>query len=221
MKSLAGVAFALLCSVAAAAEPARMVPSLDDPLESLETLAGSVDVQSEGERVFVTLRAQDPAGERLFIVETEGPSGLSASSYSYGDAEVLFWKGHLVVIAARDGQALHFSIPGVDARSTPAQDRARRTPDPAKLDAHLREGYELTRIDRVTALISRGGPRAFDPIDRGELKVAPREEPKEPTGVGSCGKSCTITCGDNSSCSVSCGETRCASCTCPALCKCS
>jgi hypothetical protein len=39
------------------------------------------------------------------------------------------------------------------------------------------------------------------------------------SGLSTCGRSCSMTCGDGSHCSISCGL-GCASCSCPALCAC-
>ncbi len=213
--------FAASAAVANPIEPIRVV----SPLDTVERLSGRVEVQSQDGVVKVALHEKDSAGH-LFIVETEGigqPLSLRAAS-----AEVFLWRGHLVVIASRQGKALHFSIPDVEARpGAKPVDLPWVGPksDTRDLDALLKERYELTRIDTATAIISRGGPQAFligqeresGPLDKQDPLYVP---PDPGSGNGSCGSSCTIACGDGSNCSVTCASNRCASCTCPPSCQC-
>ncbi|MDP9122553.1 MAG: hypothetical protein M3O15_14490 [Acidobacteriota bacterium] len=144
------------------------------------------------------------------------------------NAEVLLWRGHLVVIAPRTGKALHFSIPGMEAevRSAELPDRADRRippPDAVELDGRLGGQFELTRVATATAIISRSGPRALLPDEPLALLRA-NDDVQDlggGTGVGTCGASCSTSCRDGSSCSTSCGANLCAHCSCPASCTCS
>jgi hypothetical protein len=139
-----------------------------------------------------------------------------------GSAQVFFWRGHLAVLAAQEGKALHFSIPGLDTPQGPATGRLAPGAD---FDALLAR-YELTKIETATAIVSGQGPRPT--LDRewgeprsGTKELDPLTPPPEPGGVGSCGVSCSISCADGSSCTATCGPKRCAACTCPASCACS
>jgi hypothetical protein len=214
--------FAASVAVANPIEPIRVV----SPLDTVERLTGRVEIHSDSRAVTVALHGNDSADGHLFIVETEGieqPISLRAAS-----AEVFFWRGHLVVIVSRQGKALHFSIPGIDATSGAKpvdMPWVGTKSDIRDLDAWLEERYELTRIDTATGIISRGGPQAFlvdqeaggGPLDKQDPFYVP---PDPGSGNGSCGVSCSITCGDQSTCSVTCASNRCASCTCPPSCTC-
>ncbi|MES1242653.1 MAG: hypothetical protein ABUT39_13645 [Acidobacteriota bacterium] len=212
-KALLGCA-ALLFTVSVAAEPAK--PPLS-PLAAVQAFRGSVEIRTTGQTVLVTLRGED--GDHAFKVETDLLAGLPGPFHT-GDAEILFWRGHLVVTASREGKAWHFSVPGADALRRPEDPRL----PGRELDARLQAAYELTRIDRASAILSRSGPAALTPGPEERLKgiFASDTEYQDPGGggIGSCGKTCNITCGDGSSCSASCSESRCASCSCPASCSC-
>jgi hypothetical protein len=198
--------------LAAETTPDRRLMS---PLSFVQTLHGDVEMRSSGQTVVVTVRAED--GDHLFKVETDLLAGLPQLSATA--AEVLFWRGHLVVTTLREGKAWHFSVPGMDALRNPED-----PPLPGRaLDARLRASYELTRIDTAAAITSRSGPGTFEGL-RGVFDRVDTEY-QDPTsggtgGVGSCGASCTTTCGDGSSCSATCVPNRCASCSCPATCTC-
>lgn len=178
------------------------------------TFGGPLEVRSEGQTVVVTLRAAN----LLFKVETAKPI-YPPIAFRGRSSEILVWDGHLAVIAPRDGRAFHFSLPGYDGTQT---DQGQSSED---IDALLRSQYQLIRIDTGTAIIARGGPGAF---------LLGRERSQEPSlakedwevqdpgsgGLSTCGKSCSISCGDGSSCSATCTSPRCAQCTCPASCSC-
>lgn len=190
---------------------------LMSPLAFVQTLHGDAEIRSSGQTVIVTVRGAD--GDHRFQVDTGLLTGLPQLSSTA--AEVLFWRGHLVVTAPREGKAWHFSVPGMDADRKPED-----PPLPGKaLDARLRASYELTRIDTATGITSRSGPGALDDAGGGLRSVFANidteyQDPGSGGGVGGCGLSCTISCGDGSTCSASCGSNRCASCSCPATCTC-
>jgi hypothetical protein len=209
------------CCAASAAFAAPLRPV--SPLDTVATLRGPVEVRSEDQAVLVTVGGLD--GDRLFRIETDGQVGPPAAFRSEL-AQILFWRGHLVVMAPREGKALHFSIPGFEAAPGPT-DAPRLGPksDSLDLDAFLRARYELTEID-ATALISRQGPSAFLPGEAGgprspRSKMDPIVLPPDPPGPNeSCATSCSIACEGGSSCTATCGSGRCADCDCPASCSC-
>ncbi|HEX3554633.1 MAG TPA: hypothetical protein VIA62_15530 [Thermoanaerobaculia bacterium] len=204
-----------LASSGAIAKPARSNPQPG----ALETLTGPMDVDVKGQRVVVKMSAA--AGERWFRVATSGPAPLP-SSFSADSAEAFYWQGHLLLLVPRDRKAIQFSMPGF----MPA-----RVPAPAEGSGEVRSvsdldtllvGYEVTRIDTATEIISAQGPRALLVIE--ERKPSPKQFTPPPNpggGLGTCGSSCSITCGDGSTCSATCTSPRCASCNCPASCSCS
>lgn len=190
------------------------------PLDTLETLQGAVELSRTRQNLTVSVRGLDPAADRLFNIETTSLTGIPAS-FRTASAEVLYWGGHLIVVAPREGKALHFSIPGFDELPR-ATKEPRSTPIASQLNTVLREKYQLIQID-AAAIISRGGPRAFQPEQEETVKkILGREaDNQDPgSGVGSCGTSCNINCADGSSCSANCSTRRCASCSCPASCLC-
>src|SRR5690348_14583010 len=69
------------------------------PLAIVQTLRGDVEMRSVGPTVVVTLLGKD--GVHLFQVETDLLTGLPQLSRTA--AEVRFWRGHLVVLASREG----------------------------------------------------------------------------------------------------------------------
>lgn len=140
------------------AEPVKVKTA--SPLDTLETLQGAVELSRTGQNLTVSVRGLDPAADRLFKIETTSLTGIPAS-FRTASAEVLYWGGHLVVVAPREGKALHFSIPGFDELPR-ATKEPKSTPVATHLDADLREKYQLFQID-ADAIISRGGPRAFLP----------------------------------------------------------
>ena len=208
-RALVGCAVLVMLAGSAgfAAEPVKGPPL--SPLSVVQTFRGDVEMRTSGQTVVVTLRDAD--GDHLFRVETSLLTGLPQIRST--GADILFWQGHLVVKAPNDGKAWHFSVPGLDRSRRPGKE----------LDAQLRATYELTRIDTASAIISRSGPGALsEPLLRGVFANMDTEyqDPGSGGGVGSCGLTCTITCGDGSSCSASCVANRCASCSCPATCTC-
>lgn len=217
MRRIAGWCITLcLAASLASAEPIQIKTA--SPLDMLETLQGAVELSRTGQNVAITIRGLDPAADRLFKVEITSLTGVP-SSFRTASAEVLYWGGHLVVVAPREGKALHFSIPGFDDLPRASQE-PRSIPVASQLNTVLREKYQLSEID-AAAIISRGGPRAFQP-DEAVKKILGREaDNQDPgSGVGGCGTSCTINCADGSSCSANCSTRRCASCSCPASCVC-
>lgn len=217
MRRIAGWCFTLfLAASLASAEPIQVKTA--SPLDTLETLQGAVELSRTGQNVAISIRGLDPAADRLFKVEITSLTGAPAS-FRTASGEVLYWGGHLVVVAPREGKALHFSIPGFDELPR-ASKEPRSIPVASHLNAVLREKYQLAEID-AAAIISRGGPRAFQPEEAMKKILGQEADNQDPgSGVGGCGTSCNINCADGSSCSANCGTRRCASCTCPASCSC-
>jgi hypothetical protein len=203
----------------ALAEPVRLV----SPLDSVETLQGHVDLRSLGKITLLTLSRPDGTVDRFFRVETSGQKELPGAFAADG-AQILYWRGHLAVIAPREGKAIHFSIDGIEHVAAPVQRPVAVLPEPAAFDRSLRTRYELLRIEDATAIVSMGGPRAHRAAAEAMRSLSAEDDYQDPgsgVGVGSCGRSCSILCGDGSSCTTSCGSNRCASCSCPASCSCS
>jgi hypothetical protein len=200
---------ALGLAASALAEPIQLM----SPLENLETVQGSAVVRKAGQALLVTLSSQDGYG-RWFRIEASQGSSLPGS-FRADSAEVLYWMGHLVLIA--EGRAWHFAVPGLDKLIS----QEAQVPDGAQL-AQLTRGHDLKEI-KVSAIYSANGPRA-NRLNEGLRRIFANEDDNQDPGsggLGTCGKSCTISCGDGSSCSASCGGVRCAHCTCPASCSCS
>lgn len=208
-------ALVLVAGVSSAGEPIKG-SRLVSPLATVRSYQGEVEMRSSGQTAVVTVRGAD--GDHLFMVATDLLTGLPRLAATAG--EVRLWAGHLVVTAPREGRAWHFSVPGINVSRKPAD-----PPLPGKeLDAELRASYELTRINRAIGIVSRSGPGALDEKAGGLRGVFANvdTEYQDPGsgGVGSCGTSCTTSCGDGSSCSATCAANRCASCSCPATCTC-
>jgi len=210
--------FLVVCCVASAvlAQPAKPF----SPLDEVEVLRGWVDVQTSGEMVTVHVGRLSGSTDRVFKVQLEEQA--APVSFQSNAAQVFFWRGNLAVLAIGEGRALRFSIPGFQAPPGPATGRL--VPG-ADLDALLAR-YELTKIDTASAIVSGQGPRPLLDPRWGEPGSRSKVDDLTPpasggSGVGACGVSCDISCGDGSSCSASCGAKRCASCTCPASCTCS
>lgn len=209
--------FVACCAVSAAlAQPAKPF----SPLDRMEVLRGWVGIQTSGETATVHVGQSDSL-DRVFKVEIEDRTALPLS-FRADSAQVFYWQGNLAVLDSEEGRAIHFSIPGFEPSSAPATGRL--VPG-AELDALLAR-YELTKIETATAIVSGQGPRVVldprwgEPWSRSKIDdLAP--PPSGGSGVGTCGVSCSISCGDGSSCSATCGPKRCASCTCPASCSCS
>jgi len=202
-----------LASSGAFANPAR---SAAQP-GALETLTGQMDVDVKGQMVVVKMSGA--AGERWFRVATSRPTPLP-SSLSADSAEMFYWQGHLLLLVPRDRKAIQFSMPGFMPRIPAPAEGPGVVRNASDLDALL-AGYEVTRIDTATEIISAQGPRALLVIE--EKKPSPKQFTPPPNpggGLGTCGASCSITCGDGSTCSANCVSPRCASCNCPASCSC-
>ncbi|HVF58371.1 MAG TPA: hypothetical protein VNJ70_00945 [Thermoanaerobaculia bacterium] len=206
-----------LAASAAAAEPVQPA----SPLDRVQSFRGTVEVSTEADTVLVVL-TEAGGGTHLFRVETTGHPALPVA-FRAEAAEVLLWRGHLVVIARRARQALHLSIPGALPPRRGVQ--LEQTPHPRDVEASLRASYDLTRIDTATAIISRSGPLALVPGSGGRNRIFEQEidydDPGGGGGPGGCGTACSISCGDGSSCSATCQPPRCARCSCPASCTCS
>lgn len=203
-----GLLLASTLAVPAAAQLAEPLSVLD----KLDTAQGPVVVRKTGQALVLTLSGQE-GSDRWYRVEAgrgvELPAAFRADS-----AQVHYWRGHLILAA--EGQAWHFSVPGLDAYLS----KAAQVPDAAELDDLLR-GHEVTEI-KVSALYSASGPRASR-LNQGLKNVFGYDDQQDPGsgGLGGCGTSCTINCGDGSSCTANCGGRRCAQCSCPASCTCS
>jgi hypothetical protein len=223
-------ALAMAAMLPGAAGPALAVPVETEAVRG--SLAGQVVVRSLENGMVVALDEQgDGIADRLYRVETYGPPAPLALRVR--SAQVLFWKGHLVVIAPEKEQAIHFSLPAFEGKSyLPASVPGPRGQRAADLDTLLGALYDLTRIDTATAILSRAGQlglslaevetgQDLEPglISLGMGLIAQNPDPLPP-GDGGCGGSCQISCRDGSSCSASCGPNRCASCSCPASCTC-
>jgi len=209
MRKTAGILLVASCFASLASAESLGIPSR---LKTL-TFGGPVDVRSEGQTIVVALRDE----ALMFKVETAKPV-YPPILFRGRSSEILVWSGHLAVIAPQEGQAFHFSLPGYETQT----DQAQSSQD---VDILLRSRYRLIRIETGTAIISRRGPEAF--VDRGEGLRQPftsKEdwEVQDPGsgGLSTCGKSCSIECGDGSSCTATCTAPRCATCTCPASCSC-
>ncbi len=208
---------------AAAPQAPQLAPKLRSPLDSVETLQGRVNVLSDGRMFVVTFEKPDGGGFRRFDVELESPAGR-ATHFSADSAEIHYWTGHLVVVAPRERKALHFSLRDITKQVRTADAPLVSAADAAEVDSLLRSRYELTRLDRAVAISSLGGPRALEAGGGLKSLIAPMDteyqDPGGSGGIGTCGASCTISCGDGSNCSTNCNAPRCASCTCPASCSC-
>lgn len=168
--------------------------------------------------------------DRMFTIQDSSlelaPVGLSATR-----AHILSWPGHLVVIAPGPGKALHFSLTTEAKLALPGNDVGSwAVPDPAELDTILLAHYELGRFDTATSIGSRWGrmervsldqiagwseERLRDLVPASQPSIIPQNPTPDPGGLGTCGTSCTQTCGDGSHCSISCPAPRCATCGCP------
>ncbi|HEX4959418.1 MAG TPA: hypothetical protein VF173_01170 [Thermoanaerobaculia bacterium] len=193
----------------------------------LESHSGRLDLVNQGQAVVIKLAG--PAGKDAvwFRVETSSPAPLP-STLKAVRADLFYWEGQVLLLAANERKAFYFSIPGFKpGRVMPPPGGGppvRSTPD---LDSLL-AGYDLTRIDTVTGITSAQGPRALAVIEGRSpsprtKQITPFTPPPDPPhgGLGTCGASCSTTCGDGSFCTVTCANPRCASCSCPASCICS
>jgi hypothetical protein len=207
-----GLFFACVAGVLAPsawAQPGKLL----SPLEKLESLQGSAVVRKAGQTLVVTLPSQDGHGSWFRIEAAQGtplPAGFRADS-----TQVHFWMGHLVLLAG--GKAWHFSVPGLDRFIS----QEGQVPDSSEL-ADLTRGYDLKEVEAL-AIYSANGPRASR-LNEGLRNIFATDidyDDPGSGGIGSCGKTCSISCGDGSSCSTMCGANRCAHCSCPASCSCS
>jgi len=191
------------------AEPVKLL----SPLETLDSLHGPAVVRKTGQTLVVTLPSQDGNDNWFRIEAAQGtalPAGFRADS-----AQVHFWMGHLVLLA--DGKAWHFSVPGLDRFIS----QEGQVPDSSEM-AGLTRGYDLKEVE-VSAIYSADGPQARR-LNEGLRNIFATDidyDDPGSGGIGSCGKTCSISCGDGSTCTASCGPNRCAHCSCPASCSCS
>lgn len=212
-----------LCLFASAAFAAPKVPTKPvSPLDTVETLQGRLNVRSDGRVFAITVEKPEGGGFRRFDVELESGTG-PALDFRADAGEVHYWRGHLVVVAPSERKAFHFSMKNLVRPARMMDAPLASASDAAELDSMLRSKYELTRSEAVV-ISSLGGPRALEAGGELRSRIAPMDvdyqDPGGGGGLGTCGSSCTISCGDGSTCSTSCMGTRCASCTCPASCSC-
>jgi hypothetical protein len=220
------VAFLAGLLVASSGAFAKPVRSGTEP-GVLETLTGHVDVVNQGRTLVMKLKLDAGAGDRWFRVETDSLLPLPAS-FSADAAEILYWQGHLLLRMPAERKAFLVSMPGYRPAPVPPAAAAGLGPvrTDASLDAFL-AGYDVTRIDSATEIASSQGPRARVSIGIDREGREPENKSFTPPpnpgsgGVGTCGNSCSITCGDFSTCTANCTTPRCASCSCPASCTCS
>jgi len=202
--------------------PARLPVS---PLDSIETLTGALRVHGDGRTFVVTINQLNGSGRRQFEIETEDRPGRTID-FSAESAEIHFWMGHLVVVAPKERKALHFSADGIDKLMRPGTDGPQLDSISAleELDSLLRANYDLTRIETVSSIVSKNEQALkLPPGIKQEIgrSVDIDNQDTGGGGLGGCGASCNVTCGDGSICSASCIAPRCAHCSCPASCSCS
>lgn len=165
------ILFTLCLSASAVfASPVKPV----SPLDSVETLRGSVRVLSDGRKFVVTFERPDGGDFQRFDVEVEGPVG-EALDFRIDSGEIHSWIGHLIVVAPKERKALHFSMLGPERLPKAADAPFASASDLAELDALLSSQYELSRIDTAVVMSSLRGPRAVEA--GGELRS--RIEPQE------------------------------------------
>lgn len=214
--------FLALCLAASGAFAAPAAPLRPvSPLDNVETLNGRVNVRSDG-RFFVVTVEKPAGGFRRFDVEIADQAGM-ALDLREDAGEVHYWRGHLVVVAPNERKAFHFSVKDMVKPVRAVDAPLASASDAAELDSMLRSKYELTRSAAVV-ISSLGGPRALEAGGELRSRIAPvdidYQDPGGGGGLGTCGSSCSISCGDGSSCSTNCVAPRCSSCTCPASCSC-
>jgi hypothetical protein len=194
------------------------------PLDNIETLRGPVHVRGDGATFTVTLSTPDGSALRRFEIETADRPGRTIA-FDAASAEVHFWMGHLVVIAPEQGKALHFSVEGIEELRKPGADGSKlhTASALAELDSLLQDQYQLTRVTTVSSIVSKNEQALKIPAGvQQQVESMGIEYPDPmPGGLGGCGSSCSISCGDGSTCSATCNAPRCASCSCPASCSCS
>ena len=213
-----------LCLFASAAfagpkDPMKVV----SPLDTVQTLQGDVKVLGDGRVFAISIETPEGGGFHRFDVELESRTG-AVLNFRTQAGEIHYWGGHLVVVAPRERKALHFSLlnTGKQVRTTDAP--LVSASDVAEVDSMLRSKYELTRLDSAVAISSLGGPRALEAGSELRSRIAPVDiDYQDPGsgGIGTCGSSCNVKCGDGSNCTANCIAPRCASCSCPASCSCS
>lgn len=182
-----------------------------------------MQVRGDGRFFVVTLTRQDGAGRKQFEIETEDRPGRTIT-FSADHAEIHFWMGHLVVVAPAERKALHFSVEGIDKFKKPRTDGPQLEGVSAltELDELLRANHELTRIETAVSIVSKNEQALRLPEGiRQQHEETDYQDYGGGGGLGSCGSSCSTTCGDGSSCSATCTAPRCARCSCPASCSCS
>src|SRR6266545_1945996 len=213
----------LALTASAAIGAPKVPPPLASPLDSTETLTGRVTVRGDGHSFIVTLTRQD-GGRRMQIEIETGDQPGRTMAFSAENAEIHFWMGHLVVVAPGQRRALHFSVEGIDKLARPRTDGPQLDTASAlaELDALLRANYDLTRIESATSIVSKNEQALRLPPGIKQTGQADVDNQDYGTsgGLGGCGSSCSVTCGDGSNCSATCTSPRCAHCSCPASCTC-
>jgi hypothetical protein len=186
-------------------------------------LAGLDDLRTTLRSTILDLTRLDGAGRKQFEIEMEDRPGQTIS-FGADNAEIHFWMGHLVVVAPNERKALHFSVERVDKLRRPRTDAPQLDGASAlaELDELLRANYELTRIEKAVSIVSKNEQalRLPEGIEQ-RREETDYQDYGGGGGLGSCGSSCSTTCGDGSNCSATCTAPRCARCSCPASCSCS
>lgn len=231
---------AAVCSSAASAAPGvrRLPTELDPGALPLENLSGHLDMYIKDQAIVVALKAgADGAVDRQFTVEVDNAAKSLPSPLHSEAARIVFWTGHLVVIADAERRVFHFSAAGFDP---PDQSGEEVRPElPARAHApSLASKYSVARITGAHAIISNtpAEGRSLDVLpgfvpglafltdccDAGDYGCCVYYQDFSGSGSGSCGASCKVSCQDGTSCSASCGTSRCAKCSCSngAVCAC-
>lgn len=207
------------CSTMLSAAPRQ--PTLPvSPLDTVETIRGTVEVKAEGRAAVVTVEKPDGSGLRRFDVDLQEPSSFLEIGSAPG--EIRSWRGHLVVVSPTSGEALHFALADIVRPARIPVAPLSTASEVADLDRVLGSRYQLTKVAAL-GITSLSGPRALEAGSEIRSLLAPVNydyQDPGPGGIGSCGASCNITCGDGSTCQATCSGTRCASCSCPASCSC-
>jgi hypothetical protein len=194
------------------------------PLQTIEALSGAVHVHGDVRTFVVTLTPADGSGLRQFEIETAADP-TRAIDWSAKSADVYYWMGHLVVAAPQERKALHVSVKGVERLLRPRTDGPQLDSASAlaELDALLSAGNDLTRVETATSIVSKNEKALKVPegIKHQAGRMDTDYQDYGSGGLGTCGSSCSTSCGDGSSCSATCSSPRCAHCSCPASCTCS
>jgi hypothetical protein len=233
---------AAVCSSAASAAPGvpRLPPEPDPGALPLENLGGHLDMYIKDQAIVVALRAgADGAVDRQFTVEVGNAAEWLPSPLHSDAARIVFWTGHLVVIADGERRVFHFSVAGFDPPDLSSEDvRPELLARAQKVDPSLASKYSVARITGAHAIISStpaegrslnvlpglvpGLAFLTDCCDTGDYGCCVYYQDFSGGGSGGCAASCSVKCQDGTSCNASCGTSRCARCSCTvgAICSC-